>query len=205
MHRYFLLNKPYNMLSQFKGNEQGGRLIGELDFDFPEGTHAVGRLDYTSEGLLLLTTNKQVTRLLFENTGPHSRTYHVMVKNKVNADNLQKLRNGVRIRISGENYYTTPPCDARIIPAPAGLLLREGDAAREVPHTWLSITISEGKFRQVRKMVAAISHPCMRLIRVAIEDMRLENLPPGGVKEIKEEEFFRLLKLPAAAPGISAQ
>ncbi|MBO9151993.1 hypothetical protein J7I43_07220 [Chitinophaga sp. MAH-28] len=193
------------MLSQFKGNEQGGRLIGALGFDFPEGTHAVGRLDYTSEGLLLLTTNKQVTRLLFESTGPHSRTYHVMVKNEVNAENLQRLRTGVRIRISGEEFYTTPPCDARIIPAPANLPLREGDTPRKVPHTWLSITISEGKFRQVRKMVAAISHPCMRLIRVAIEDVLLGDLSPGNVKEIKEEEFFRLLKLPAAAPGISAK
>lgn len=197
MHRYFLLNKPYNMLSQFKGNHQGGRLIGELDFDFPEGTHAVGRLDYTSEGLLLLTTNKNITRLLFESSRPHIRTYHVMVKNKVNEKNLQRLRNGVRIRISTHEYYTTPPCDIHIIPPPANLPLREGEVVRDVPHTWLSITITEGKYRQVRKMVAAISHPCMRLIRVAIEDMVLGNISPGAIKEMKEEEFFRLLKLDA--------
>ncbi|WP_346320501.1 pseudouridine synthase [Chitinophaga sp. YIM B06452] len=199
MHRYFLLNKPYNMLSQFKGNEKSGRLIGELTFDFPEGTHAVGRLDYTSEGLLLLTTNKQVTRLLFEGKEPHSRTYHVMVKNHVSNEKLQQLRNGVRIRISGEEYYTTPPCEAHIVPAPTGLPQREGEVEWDVPHTWLSITIFEGKFRQVRKMVAAIGHPCRRLIRVAIEDMELDGLPSGCIKEMNEETFFRLLKLPLPA------
>ena len=199
MHRYFLLNKPYNMLSQFKGNEQGGRLIGELDFDFPEGIHAVGRLDSTSEGLLLLTTNKKITSLLFQGKEPHSRTYRVMVKNHVSPEKLQQLRNGVNIRISGDLYYTTPPCEAHITPAPAGLPPREGEVAWDIPHTWLSITIFEGKFRQVRKMVTAIGHPCKRLIRVAIEDMELGDLPAGCIRELNEETFFRLLKLPLPA------
>jgi 23S rRNA pseudouridine2457 synthase len=145
--------------------------------------------------LLLLTTNKNITRLLFESSRRHLRTYHVMVKNKVNAENLQRLRNGVRIRISTSEYYTTPPCEVHLIPPPANRPLREGEVVRNVPHTWLSITITEGKYRQVRKMVAAISHPCMRLIRVAIEDIGLGNIAAGAVKEMKEEEFFRLLKL----------
>ncbi|RPD41854.1 pseudouridine synthase [Chitinophaga barathri] len=205
MNRYFVLNKPYNMLSQFKGNEQEIRMLGELDFDFPEGIHAVGRLDATSEGLLLLTTNKRVTNLLFQGKEPHSRTYHVMVRNNVSDEKLQQLRNGVRIRISGDEYYTTPPCEANIIPAPVGLVKREGDITREVPHTWLSITIFEGKFRQVRKMVQAIGHPCKRLIRVSIEDIHLGSLEAGGVKEMDETEFFRLLKIVFVPPAVSGK
>ena len=95
--------------------------------------------------------------------------------------------------------------EANIIPAPAGLIKREGDITREVPHTWLSITIFEGKFRQVRKMVAAIGHPCKRLIRVSIEDIHLGNLEAGGIKEMDETEFFRLLKIVFVPPAISGK
>jgi 23S rRNA pseudouridine2457 synthase len=78
-HRYFIVHKPPNMVSQFVSSHEVG-LLGDLDFDFPEGTHAIGRLDSHSEGLLLLTTNKKVTRLLFQGEVPHERTYLVMVK-----------------------------------------------------------------------------------------------------------------------------
>ena len=82
-HRYFLVNKPYNMVSQFVSSHDV-RLLGDLNFDFPEGTHAIGRLDQNSEGLLLLTTNKKITKLLFQGPIPHKRTYLVQVKNTQN-------------------------------------------------------------------------------------------------------------------------
>ena len=81
-HRYFIVNKPCDMVSQFVSSHEVN-LLGNLDFIFPEGTHAIGRLDNHSEGLLILTTNKKVTRLLFQGETAHKRTYLVQVKNVV--------------------------------------------------------------------------------------------------------------------------
>src|SRR3954453_19959279 len=110
MHRYFIINKPFDMVSQFVSSHDV-RLLGELPFDFPEGTHAIGRLDNHSEGLLILTTNKKVTRLLFQGEIPHKRTYLVQVKNVVSEDTLEKLRNGISIRVKGGEYYASTPCE----------------------------------------------------------------------------------------------
>lgn len=191
-HRYFMIHKPYGMESQFI-SPYAGPLLGDLSFSFPEGTHAIGRLDKYSEGLLLLTTNKKITALLFEGPVPHKRTYLVQVKHRVNEESLQQLRNGVSIRITGELFYTTPPCEVHIVQP------SQFPSPRPIPSyvetTWLNITITEGKFRQVRKMVAAVRHRCIRLIRTSIEDMELGNLQPEAVKEVDEKTFFKQLKL----------
>ncbi|MDQ3279296.1 MAG: pseudouridine synthase [Bacteroidota bacterium] len=189
------------MESQFKPNFPG-RLLGDLGFPFPDGTHAIGRLDKPSEGLLLLTTNKKVTALLFSSAVPHRRTYLVQVRYRVSPESLQQLRNGVSIRITGDDYYTTPPCDAEFAIAPPFPSPRPLHPAAAT--TWLCITLKEGKFRQVRKMVDAIGHKCLRLIRISIEDMELDNLQPGAVKEVPEAEFFRLLKLSPPSPEADA-
>jgi len=193
-HRYFIINKPANMVSQFVSTDDV-RLLGDLDFSFPEGTHAVGRLDSDSEGLLILTTNKKVTRLLFLSTVPHKRTYLVQVMNKVSETTLQTLRNGVAIPIKDGVQYITPPCDAGIITHP--WLITEQAAALPdyIPVTWLMLTLTEGKFRQVRKMMKAIHHKCKRLIRVSIEDLTLGDMKPGEVKEMNEADFFKLLHI----------
>ncbi|HYO22461.1 MAG TPA: pseudouridine synthase [Flavisolibacter sp.] len=190
--RYFIIHKPYGMESQFKVNYPAS-LLGDLPFSFPEGTHAIGRLDKHSEGLLLLTTNKKITKLLFQSRVPHRRTYLVQVKGKVGEESLQQLRQSVSIRISGNEFYSTPPCEAELSSAPAFPPPRL--ISPYVDSTWLRITITEGKFRQVRKMVAAIRHRCMRLIRVSIEDLELGWLQPGEVKEVGESVFFQQLKL----------
>ena len=202
-YRYFMLHKPYGMESQFV-SPHAGPLLGDLSFSFPKGTHAIGRLDKYSEGLLLLTTNKKITALLFEGPIPHKRTYLVQVKHKVSEQSLAELRSGVTIRISGDTHYTTPPCEVSIaepshFPSPRPF-------PPYVESTWLSITITEGKFRQVRKMVAAIHHRCMRLLRTSIEEMELGNLPPAEVQELEEATFFSQLKLkapPGIKPGVS--
>lgn len=192
--RYFILNKPYGMVSQFISADKVP-LLGALDFDFPEGIHAIGRLDSNSEGLLILTTNKKVTRLLFQGKTPHKRTYIIRVKNKVSAESLELLRTGVTIPIKGGIDYMTPPCEVDIIDPPEYLFPHQLELREYVPHTWLSMSLYEGKFHQVRKMVSAINHPCKRLIRVSIEDMELGDLQPGGVKEIEEEAFFHSLHI----------
>jgi len=182
------------MVSQFVSPDKVG-LLGEIDFDFPEGIHAIGRLDNYSEGLLILTTNKKVTKLLFESKVPHKRTYLVQVRFEVSPESLHLLRTGVSIRIKGGSYYVTSPCEVHIVPRPEGLYNRLNEFEESLPHTWLTITLTEGKFHQVRKMTEALRHRCKRLIRLSIEDLTLGDLQPGCVREIEETDFFEQLKI----------
>jgi 23S rRNA pseudouridine2457 synthase len=201
-HRYFVVHKPVNMVSQFISSHDVN-LLGSLDFEFPEGTHAIGRLDNNSEGLLLLTTNKKITKLLFQGPKPHTRTYLVQVKNKITSDTAAALSNGIQISAPGESTYVTSPCTVTIVEEPliyqhlfdASLLKPVVPVHQNVVTSWVLITLTEGKFHQVRKMVAAVHHRCIRLIRVAIENIYLGNLPVGAVQEIQEDEFFKLLDL----------
>lgn len=192
--RYFILNKPYKMVSQFVSPDKVN-LLGDIDFEWPEGTHAIGRLDNNSEGLLILTTNKRVTKLLFESETPHKRTYLVQVERVVTPERLHQLRTGIEIRVKGGSYYTTVPCEVEIVEKPKDLHKRGHEFREDLPHTWLTITLTEGKYHQIRKMVSSVYHHCKRLIRLSIEDLELGDLQPGCVKEIEEEEFFRKLKI----------
>lgn len=183
------------MVSQFISSDKVN-LLGNIDFDFPEGTHAIGRLDNNSEGLLLLTTNKKVTRLLFLGEKKHKRTYLVQINNNLSPENLLRLQLGVTIRIKGNEAYTTPACDVLLIEKPESLYQYNTNTPKEYgPHSWLLITLTEGKYHQVRKMIAAVRHRCKRLIRVSIEDLRLEDLEPGAVLELNEALFFKKLNI----------
>ncbi len=191
--RYFIINKPFGMVSQFRSPD-GVPLLGGLSFTFPEGTHAIGRLDKHSEGLLILTTNKKVTRLLFQGAVPHVRTYFVQVAGKVQEKELNQLRSGIFIKVKGGKDWSTSPCEVEIIEEPA-YYFQPVELQSYPPHTWLRISLTEGKFHQVRKMVAAVHHKCRRLIRISIENLNLGNLAPGSVKEMEEAFFFKELKI----------
>ena len=193
-HRYFIINKPYNMVSQFVSPDKVG-LLKDIPFKFPEGIHAIGRLDNQSEGLLILTTNKKITKLLFESKVPHKRTYLVQVRDIVTEEKLKLLQTGVTIRVKGGGFYTTSPCEVMIVDKPTNLYNRENEFKEGLPNTWLTITLTEGKFHQVRKMTDAVRHRCKRLIRLSIEDLALNDLQPGEVKEIEEKDFFEQLKI----------
>jgi len=193
-HRYFALNKPNKMVSQFVSSHKVG-LLSDLDFAFPDGTHAIGRLDNHSEGLLLLTTNKKVTKLLFESDTPHKRTYLVKVKNIVSPESLHLLQTGTTIRVKGGGDYVTIPSDVQIVEPPIDLFKGGANQREGLPTTWLSITLTEGKYHQVRKMVASVHHQCQRLIRMSIEDLHLGNLQAGEVKEMQEKDFFAKLNI----------
>ncbi len=182
------------MVSQFVSPDKVG-LLTAINYNFPEGIHAIGRLDNHSEGLLILTTNKKITKLLFESKIPHKRTYLVQVRDLVTPETLRKLQNGVNIIIKGGENYTTTPCEVLIVEKPVNLYKRADEFLERLPSTWLLITLTEGKFHQVRKMVDAVRHRCKRLIRISIENLLLENLQPGEVREIEEKEFFLKLKL----------
>jgi 23S rRNA pseudouridine2457 synthase len=191
-HRYFVINKPYNMVSQFISSHNV-RLLGDLEFDFPEGTHAIGRLDNHSEGLLLLTTNKKVTRLLFDPKKKHERSYLVMVNRTVTPELLHQLKTGVSIKIKEGEEYTAVPTSIEMVEDVTTLYKHMDDVRQQYEHSWLLMTLTEGKFHQVRKMVQAINRRCQRLVRVSIGNLKLGDLEPGAVKEMQEKEFFELI------------
>jgi 23S rRNA pseudouridine2457 synthase len=199
-HRYFAINKPYSMLSQFIGGSRGLRMLGSFDFDFPEGIHALGRLDYHSEGLLLLTTNKAMTKILFESDKPHPRTYLVNVYRPVSDETIQQLSSGVSIRIKGGGDYITAPAIVARASRPEGLPRITHELREDIQQDWLTITLTEGKYRQIRKMLQGVHHPCHRLIRLSIGGMSLGTLPIGGVKELSEEDFCSQLGLSIQSP-----
>lgn len=182
------------MVSQFVSAERVS-LLGELDFDFPAGLHIIGRLDSLSEGLLLLTTNAKIFRLLFQAETPHKRTYLVRVNKIISPEKVQQLREGVTIRVRGKGDYLTAPCEIDLLTAPPDVLPFQLEQNPYIAHSWLKMTLYEGKHHQIRNMVRAVQHECRRLIRISIEDMLLGNLAPGSVREIAEADFFRLLKI----------
>jgi 23S rRNA pseudouridine2457 synthase len=159
------------MVSQFISSHDVNLLSG-LDFDFPEGTHAIGRLDNHSEGLLLLTTNKKITRLLFQGPKPHTRTYLVQVKNKMTPATAAALAGGIQISAPNGSQYLTSPCSVSIVEDPA-------------PYQHLFDA----------SLLTAVHHRCIRLIRVSIEAIYLGDLPAGQVRELEEADFFKLLDL----------
>lgn len=182
------------MVSQFVSSHEVP-LLADLNYSFPEGIHAIGRLDKESEGLLLLTTNKKITRLLFQSEVAHKRSYLLQVRGIVEESSLELIRNGVEIPVSDGANYTTKKCEIKIVEKPEGLFSSGYELHERVPCTWLLITLTEGKFHQVRKMVKAVGHPCKRLIRVSIEDLELDGLLPGEIREVTEDVFFIKLKL----------
>ncbi len=182
------------MVSQFVSSHPV-RLLGEIKFDFPEGIHAIGRLDNHTEGLLILTTDKRVTKLLFTSGKPHKRTYYALVLKKVTPETVEQLRNGVSFNIAGNAIYTSTPCEVDIVDEPNFVFPSPYKQTQYLEYTWLKISLTEGKYHQVRKMVWAVKHRCVRLIRTSIENLELGDLPAGAVKEIDGNEFFNLLDI----------
>lgn len=182
------------MVSQFKCVEDVP-LLGDLDFDFPESTHVIGRLDALSEGLLLLTTNKRVMELLFRGEVPHKRTYLVRVNGVMIEEKVQQLRDGVTIRVRGRGEYKTAPCDVALLDTPPNVLPYQLEQNRFIAHSWLRVSLYEGRRHQLRSMMRAVGHDCRRLIRISVEDILLGDLAPGCVREYDEATFYRLLKL----------
>jgi 23S rRNA pseudouridine2457 synthase len=183
-HYYFKLYKPFGYVSQFITNDRHAKkkkFLGELG-DFPDGTMAVGRLDETSEGLLLLTTDGKFSYAI---TGTSSeKEYYVLVDGLITSEAIQQLEKGVSISVEG-TFYQTRPCSAKRIDTPTlpatSQRIRDD---RHGPSSWISITINEGKFRQVRKMTAVVGFPTLRLARVRIGDYTIEGMDSGSVSEL---------------------
>ena len=184
IHRHFLLHKPYGYVSQFSHQERQRRnkkLLGEL-FDFPLGTMAIGRLDKKSEGLLLLTTDGKVSEAIRDKSV--EKEYYVELDGLISPQAIEKLRQGVSIRLP-QSTYTTLPCQVTQLDPPPSLAQdRKVRGPSHGPTSWLSITITEGKYRQVRKMTAAVGFPTLRLVRVRVGGCHLASLKSGEVLEV---------------------
>lgn len=181
-HFNFKLYKPFGMLSQFSSNDpkenRKASFISELG-DFPEGTMPVGRLDKKSEGLLLLTTDGKLSD--FINRSGIEKEYYAQLDGLITDEALYKICSGVEIGFAGKRYITKP-CKAKKIEKPN--FLTNPDASlridRHRPTIWISITVTEGKFKQIRKMTAAVGYPTLRLVRMRIGKIMLNNLSVGN-------------------------
>ena len=179
-HQHFIIYKPYGYLSQFIYElKRPKKLLGEL-YNFPENIMAIGRLDEDSEGLLLLTTDGMMSEIV--RSKKVEKEYYVQVDGLITQEAIELLKLGVLIGFNGEKYLTKK-CNAHILnqvplfPDRAKKIRDE----RHGPTSWLSITINEGKFRQVRKMTSAVGFPTLRLVRVRIGAINLNNLKAGEV------------------------
>lgn len=186
------------MLSQF--TREGEHLtLADLDFIFPKDIYPVGRLDADSEGLLLLTNDNFLKTKLLDPKNKHLRTYYVQVDGEITKEACLYLSDGVKIAING-NPYTTLPASAKPILTPE---LPERNPPirfrKNIPTSWLSISLYEGKNRQVRRMTAAVGFPTLRLVRWAIGKMNLSSnggktAEPGDVWEVAKNDiglFYR--------------
>lgn len=192
-HRHFIIHKPFGYLSQFVNNQKirrNKKLLNELG-DFPEGTMSIGRLDEDSEGLLLLSTDGKVSAHI--TSKKIEKEYFVQVSGEISTDAVKQIQEGVEISLKGVRY-TTLPCKALklyLLPILAVQTKKVKDE-RHKPTSWLSITIREGKFRQVRKMTAAVGHPTLRLVRVRIGNIHLSDLKAGEIIEVDNFELNKL-------------
>jgi len=183
-HHHYILHKPYGYLSQFINNKRRKKkLLSDL-YDFVDGTMAVGRLDVKSEGLLFLTTDGKLSEEI--RSKKVEKEYYVQVHGFPSEESLEKLRSGIRIMIEGKPHTTLTSVVERIeFPEHLPLELRKVRDEKHGPMSWLSITIREGKFRQVRKMTAAIGHPTQRLIRYRIGGEKLDGISFGEVRKVE--------------------
>jgi len=186
---YYILNKPYGVLSQFTDKLNRKTLAGF--YDFPKDVYPVGRLDQDSEGLLLLSNDKEMVDFLLNPVNRHEKEYYAQVEGIPSEEELQKLEEGVIIE-----EKKTLPAKSKIINDPQFPPRKPPIFPRKNKSVcWLSVTVTEGRYRQVRKMTATIGYPTLRLVRVRIKNILLDDLPPGKVRELTPEEI-KILKAP---------
>ena len=192
-HHHFKLYKPFGILSQLSSNDpkeiRGKRFLSEL-YDFPEGSMPIGRLDKKSEGLLLMTTSGKLSDVI--NRSGIEKEYYAQLDGVITFEALAILQKGVEIGLNGTKY-TTKACQVKQVSIPT--TLPKPDASlrieRHRPSSWISITLTEGKFRQVRKMTAAVGFPTLRLIRVRIGAITVDGLYSGTVKSVSDLNLLR--------------
>jgi len=190
--KYYVVYKPYGMMSQFS-RENENPTLADLGFNFPKDVYPVGRLDHDSEGLLILTNDTSLNKRLLNPDFKHTRTYWVQVEGQVDQTAIDRLNGGVEISLSGKKHWTLPAV-VKVIPEP--ILPERIPPIRfrlSVPTSWISISLVEGKNRQVRRMTASVGFPTLRLVRWSIEGIRLGALLPGEVRPFSQDVLYGAL------------
>lgn len=189
---YFMLHKPYGYLCQFTG-EPNDLLLGQLH-PFPSTVYAVGRLDKDSEGLLLLTNDNNLKNKILSPEKNHFKTYLVQVEGTITPTDIEQLQNGsIYINHKGR-IHQVKKATCVIVEAPK--IEERNPPIRyraSIPTSWIELSISEGKNRQVRKMTAAVGFPTLRLIRTKIGGISINELPIGKVTQLSKEEAYNAL------------
>ena len=184
LHHHYKLYKPYGYVSQFVSRQHKSykkKFLGEF-YDFHTDTMSVGRLDENSEGLLLLTTNGKLSHKI--NSAGVEKEYYAQVAGIISSEAILTMQKGVMLSIEGK-AYRTKSCKAKIIdppqlPATTQRMRHEGHG----PTSWVSITLTEGKFRQVRKMTAAVGFPTLRLARYRVGNYTIDGMQAGDCIEL---------------------
>lgn len=191
--KYFIFNKPFYVLSQFSKEGEKETLADYLKL--PSDIYPVGRLDYDSEGILILTNDNFLKNHLLNPENNHTKKYFVQVEGIPKDNQIYTLENGVEINLKSGNYITKKArcnilkdfkIEERIIP------IRK---RKNIPTSWIEIQIIEGKNRQIRKMTAKVGLPTLRLIRNSIENLELNDLKPGKVIEISKNSIYKKLNI----------
>jgi 23S rRNA pseudouridine2457 synthase len=185
--QYYLLYKPFQVLSQFTSTD--GKLCLKDIIEVEKDVYPVGRLDYDSEGLLLLTNDKKINHQLLHPSFEHKRTYWVQVDGAITQEAIQQLAKGVTINIDGKSY-STKPASVHILPDNIEVPERNPPIRyrKAIPTSWVSIALIEGKNRQVRKMFASVGFPVLRLIRAQMGKYGIDKMQPGDLIHLSEGE-----------------
>jgi len=168
-----LFNKPFDVLCQFT-DEQGRKTLA--DFIKQRDVYAAGRLDRDSEGLLILTDDGKLQHIITDPKNKMPKTYWVQVEGEITNEAISHLKNGIELKDG-----ITKPAKAKIIPQPEKIWPREPPIRerKNIPTSWIELSITEGRNRQVRRMTAAIGFPTLRLIRYAIGEWTIDNIANG--------------------------
>ncbi len=195
MHQHFAIHKPFGYLSQFVNRgpkQQQKKLLGEL-YDFPKGSMAIGRLDEDSEGLLLITTDGKMSELV--RSRKFEKEYYAQVDGIIHDTALAELRAGLCIS-TPHGKYQTQACSVQSIKDPMfPLRIQKIRDPKHGPNSWISICLREGKFRQVRKMTAAVGFPTLRLVRVRIGSIHLGEMRSGEIRQLENFSLYETEKI----------
>jgi 23S rRNA pseudouridine2457 synthase len=194
--KYYLIYKPFGMLSQFSREEESNVTLADLKMTFDKDIYPVGRLDKDSEGLLILTNDKRLTDSLLNPANKHPRTYWVQVENIPTEKAIQQLSQGVYLKLKKRTYKTLP-AKVKVLETAPNLPERTPPIRfrKEIPTAWIEISLIEGKNRQVRRMTANVGFPTLRLVRHQIVDLTIDRMIPGQIKTLEEATIYKLLQL----------
>jgi 23S rRNA pseudouridine2457 synthase len=194
LNKYYIIYKPFQVLSQF--TPENNKACLKDFFEVPTDVYPVGRLDYDSEGLLLLTNDKSLNHRLLHPSFAHEREYRVQVEGLITNEALQLLSSGITINVDGKPLRTAAAKASRL---PEHIVIPERNPPirfrQHIPTSWIKLVITEGKNRQVRKMTAATGFPTLRLIRYRLAGLTLDSMLPGDMIDMNQNDVYGKLGL----------